>query len=321
MGVTIHYRGQINSKNDIDQFIVEVSDICKSMDWKYDILDEDWSVPSQLDVEYLEEGVSLRGHAGLKGVSFTPHEECEPVRLTFDHTGQLNSLMNIAFGLCDDMEGAPWNFTKTQFAGVETHISVVKLLRYINKKYIDDLEVMDEGDYWTTNDPNEVTKRMGIINNAMDTLTAGLEAIQDTENLTEEGIVDKINEVIEQIGEQEGIQVKVMRIDNVLRDLEEKFGELAEELPFLKNLIPTENDISENLSDEDLAQILEFESIDEDEKRYQDDVESIAENQWGLEAEIEREFGLSEEENLDDENDWEDDFLDGFDDTPDPTLN
>jgi len=29
---------------------------------------------------------------------------------------------------------------------------VIKLLKYIQKKYVDNLEVIDEGDYWQTKD-------------------------------------------------------------------------------------------------------------------------------------------------------------------------
>ena len=115
MGVTIHYRGSLNNLQQIDKFIVELSDICNSMSWEYDVMDEDWSVPSNLEVDYEGEGVSLKGHAGLKGVSFVPHADCEPIRLTFDAKGQLNSVMNLAFGTWDKEDGYPWLFSKTQF--------------------------------------------------------------------------------------------------------------------------------------------------------------------------------------------------------------
>lgn len=311
MGVTIHYRGNINNKKSIDQFIVEVSDICQSMDWKYDVLDEDWSIPSSLEIDHQEEGVGLTGHAGLKGVSFVPHEDCEPVRLTFDAKGQLNSVMNIAFGVPNPDNGAPWLFSKTQFAGAEVHISIIKLLKYINKKYVSDLEVRDEGDYWNTGDATTVSNRMNMISNAMDALEEGLQALSESDDLTEENLIQKIEEVIDKLGDQEGIQVRVMRIDSVLKKFEEDMEEWAEnepENPILQLFKNMPNNIdefmdslqeaqTENLSDDELADIMAFENADHGDEDYDDS----------------------------DEKNWEEDFLDGFDDDesdlPNPSLN
>lgn len=311
MGVTIHYRGNINHKKHIDQFIVEVSDICQSMDWNYTVLDEDWSIPSSLEIDHQEEGVGLTGHAGLKGVSFVPHEDCEPVRLTFDAKGQLNSVMNIAFGMQKSDTGAPWLFSKTQFAGAEIHISIIKLLKYINKKYVSDLEVRDEGDYWETGDEKNVTNRMNMISSAMDALEEGLQALSESDDLTEENLIQKIEEVIENLGDQEGIQVRVMRIDSVLKKFEEDMEEWAEKEPdnpiiqFFKNMPDNFDEFMDslqdaqtaNLSDDELAQIIAFDSADnEEEDMERNDVE-----------------------------DWEDDFLDGFEeddsDMPNPSMN
>lgn len=311
MGVTIHYRGNIDNKAHIDKFIVEMSDICNSMDWKYTVLDEDWSVPSSLEIEHQEDGVSLKGHAGLKGVSFTPHEDCEPVRLTFDAKGQLNSVMNIAFGMQQAKDGPPWLFSKTQFAGAEVHISIIKLLKYVHKKYVSNLEVRDEGDYWETGDEATVNNRMGIIQNAMDALEEGLRDLGNLEDLSEEGIIKKIEEVIDKMGDQEGIQVRVMRIDSVLKQFEEdieeweKNGDHNELLNFFKNMPDNPEDFLQalkdaqtaNLSDDELSEIMAFESADDGEEEM--DFEEIE--------------------------DWEDDFLDGFEedgpDLPNPSLN
>lgn len=309
MGVTIHYRGSINDKKQIDKFIVEMSDICNSMSWNYEVLDEDWSVPSSLEIDHQEDGVSLKGHAGLKGVSFVPHQDCEPVRLTFDAAGHLNSVMNIAFGTQKSSKNGPWLFSKTQFAGAETHISVIKLLKYINKKYVSNLEVRDEGDYWDTEDPKNVDNRMSIINNAMSALEEGLKELGDLDDLTEDGIIKKIEEVIDNLSDQEGIQVKVMRIDSVLKKFEEDLedweesGEHPDLLNFFKNMPDNPEDFLDalrdaqitNLSDDELSEIMAFESADK------------------------------EEDDEEDYEDWEDDFLDGFEedgpDLPNPSLN
>lgn len=49
----------------------------------------------------------------MKGIVVNLHEDCDPVRLEFDHDLYLQE------------------FTKTQFAGVQIHIHVLKLLKAI----------------------------------------------------------------------------------------------------------------------------------------------------------------------------------------------
>ena len=285
MGITIHYRGSINSKGLINSFIDEVSDICDSMSWDYNVLNEDWNVPTDLSVAYEDEGVNLEGHAGLKGVAFRPHDDCEPIRLTFDSKGQLNSVMNLAFNHEPDDGGFPWVFSKTQFAGAETHVSVVKLLKYIKKKYVANLEVMDEGNYWETEDSEEVQKRMKLINNAMNALEEGLRELQDVEGLSEETIIQRIEEVMDNIGQSEGIQIKIMRLDpEQMPDDDDLENQLLEEL----SVNEVEDFQSLDLTNAELSELLAFEE---------------------------------EEENAG----WESDFLDGFEeddsDLDNPPLN
>ena len=45
MGITIHYRGSIKDRSVIDQLQQEMVDVCKSMDWKYQLWNEDQSKP------------------------------------------------------------------------------------------------------------------------------------------------------------------------------------------------------------------------------------------------------------------------------------
>lgn len=335
MGVTIHYRGSLNNKKYIDKFIVEMSDICDSMNWKYEVLDEDWTVPSSLQIEHQEDGVTLKGHAGLKGVSFIPHEDCEPVRLTFDAKGQLNTVMNLAFGIQKSKSGAPWIFSKTQFAGAEVHISIIKLLKYIHKKYVSNLEVRDEGNYWETGDETNVNSRMNMINNAMSALEEGLRELGNLEDLTEDGIIKKIEEVIENLGDQEGMQVKVMRIDSVLKKFEEemeaweKSGEHSELLDFFKNMPSNPEEIFEdfedqqtiNFTNDELAEIIAFDSADDEFSKGNVILNRFNESDdYGIDDDDLDDWDDDDLDNLEDLDDWEDDFLDGFEGGDDPDL-
>jgi hypothetical protein len=57
------------------------------------------------------------------------HEDCEPLRLEFDR----------------ELFDQEW--VKTQFAGVDTHIRLIQILRDI-ERFFHSLAVNDEGEYW-----------------------------------------------------------------------------------------------------------------------------------------------------------------------------
>lgn len=161
MGVSIHYRGQLADPNTIYQLIEEVSDIAKTMGWQYKSMNEDWDMPPSARLESGDEpGIRIIGNCALKGIHFQAHEHCEPVWLYFNVQGILTSPFQVAL---DAAEGypvhKPWLFTKTQYGGIDIHITVIKLLQYLKQKYLPDLEVEDESGYWETGDITELERR------------------------------------------------------------------------------------------------------------------------------------------------------------------
>ena len=53
--------------------------------------------------------------------------------------------------------------TKTQYAPPDAHISIIKLLRFLKSRYIPDLKVFDEGEYWDTGDKEKLIERMNFL--------------------------------------------------------------------------------------------------------------------------------------------------------------
>ena len=132
-------------------------------------------------------------------VSFTPHSDCESVNLTFDKHGTLQDprvLPLILDGTIKDKDTTV--SVKTQFAGVNTHIAIIKLLRYIKKKYIPDLYVFDEGEYWQSGNRQILEERINRINQAMDTLEDALskETVKDSSSMTGEDIGSLIEQIL-----------------------------------------------------------------------------------------------------------------------------
>ncbi len=135
MGITIHYQGKLNTPDLIDSFCEEVEDIAKSMEWEYTAIDEQKERSANL----------------LKGLFIKPHKNSELLQLIVDLDGNLRNGFWVDHMKNDD-EGSYMNHIKTQFAPIGIHIAVIKLLKYLQQKYISNLDVYDEGDYWQTED-------------------------------------------------------------------------------------------------------------------------------------------------------------------------
>lgn len=206
MGVTIHYRGKINDIKLVDQLTAEIKDIAETMGWSYFCLDEDWEKKQNTQLTSSHKGqMHISGHAGLKGISFSPHEKCESVWLMFDAEGYLSSPINVALA---DTYSNPnmqyWLNTKTQFAGAEAHIVICKLFRYIKKCYIYNLEVTDEGEYWEKEDLNFLNQSFQNIEEGIQMLTATLSSIPRSPHDDKESLVRKIEEALRRLGFEEG---------------------------------------------------------------------------------------------------------------------
>jgi hypothetical protein len=178
MGITIHYKGKLNSADDIDPFCKEMEDIAKSMEWKCNSFDFD-----------------EKDKTPVKGLFIGPHPKAEMLQLMFDKSGFLrNALMFEHFPHDDEITYL--NHTKTQFAPVEIHVAVIKLLKYIRQKYISNFDVYDEGDYWQTGDEKILKEKIDFLNGAINHMSDVLNSIKFEENETAESVADKIEEVL-----------------------------------------------------------------------------------------------------------------------------
>jgi hypothetical protein len=182
MGVTIHYKGKLNSADNIDSFCEEMEDIAKSMGWKNTVIDK----------------FNTNDKTPVKGVIIKPHEKSESLQLITDQQGNLRNVFAFEFA-GEDSELTYMNFIKTQFAPVEIHVAVIKLLKYIQQKYISNLDVYDEGDYWQTGDEKILKGKIDFLNKAMDQLEGILSSIKFEENETAESVADKIEEVLKKM--------------------------------------------------------------------------------------------------------------------------
>ncbi len=175
MGLTIHYSARLKSLNLLPQLVTEVADICQSIGWEYDKVDK--IVEMTEDVTF---SPPLDDHKNihLKGIMFHP-PKCESVIFTFLSSGWTSSYLHLMVAKTyQKIESEPifkgfpklvyMMHTKTQRGGPDTHIAIIKLFRYLEKKYFVEMNVSDEGNYWKTSDEEVLQERFdeytGLIN-------------------------------------------------------------------------------------------------------------------------------------------------------------
>ena len=177
MGVTLHYRGTLDDPRRLPALCAELADVAQAMGWSAVRIDDDYDAPLDARLNHDSSGARIDGNVGLKGIVLTPDDGSESLWFCFDREGQLRSLLGqilILDGTLKPEES--WAFTKTQFSSPERHVWIVGLLRYVQKRYVSDLEVQDDGGYWDTGDLAELRRRMNLIHGMIADMTTALSA-------------------------------------------------------------------------------------------------------------------------------------------------
>lgn len=181
MGLSIHYSATIRQMSLVEQLIEETTDVCKSMQWKYDVIRES-------------------GDEGVNGIVFSP-ENCEPVFLTFLQNRRMCSPISLQFkesysahGL--DPELIFTTSTKTQYAGAATHIALLKFLKYLKGKYFETFDMDDEGFYWETNDEKILMARFNHYNYLLNAVGEALTGIPHEPGHSIDSLADRIEDIL-----------------------------------------------------------------------------------------------------------------------------
>lgn len=175
MGVTLHYRGTLDDPARLPSLCAELADVAQAMGWTAVRIDDDYEAPLDARLNHDSGGARIEGNVGLKGIVLTPDDGSESLWFCFDREGQLRSLLGQVLILDGTLKPEEsWTFTKTQFSSPERHVWIVGLLRYVQKHYVANLDVRDDGGYWDTGDLTELRRRMDLINGALADMTTAL---------------------------------------------------------------------------------------------------------------------------------------------------
>lgn len=128
MSITIHYQGTARSERDLSTILDTARGFAEQVGWPSARIEEpNGTLERVVDEEERDY------HGRVRGLVLHPSADAEPFALLFG----------------DDL--FLQDYCKTQFAGTETHVSVIALLREISP-YFDQLEVIDEGEFWESRD-------------------------------------------------------------------------------------------------------------------------------------------------------------------------
>src|SRR6187200_2635774 len=136
MGLTIFYSGKIRDMRLLPALTEEVMDICDNIHWISGYFNPVPEIP-------------------LTGFQFHPPGS-EPIFMTFRNDGMLADPIYFIFR--DDPFAPPdpreefWLSSVTQYAGMNAHMALIKLLKYLSRKYFDSFELIDVSEYWETGD-------------------------------------------------------------------------------------------------------------------------------------------------------------------------
>jgi hypothetical protein len=155
MGLKISYRGQLRDPNELDSFLDDVYDICIEIGWHFMPIHRSNVMPT-------------------KGVMITPAGS-EPIWLTFLTKGKIYDPAHFIYTSQPELESVneehgQWVVAKTQYAGVDTHMAIIKFFRYLSLKYFESFELRDDSQYWETNDEAVCLDRFNEFNRAINIL-------------------------------------------------------------------------------------------------------------------------------------------------------
>lgn len=95
-----------------------------------------------------------------------------------------------------DPKGEFWLSTVSQYAGIDAHMALIKLLRFLSQKYFVEFHLIDESEYWETNDPAICKKRFEDYTKWMDDYSRKLDKLDGRVGETGETFSDRIEALL-----------------------------------------------------------------------------------------------------------------------------
>lgn len=169
MCLSIHYSGCFNPTASLPEMVEEITDIVSVVEWPYQLYSSHFPT-NKFDIEYNTE---------IYGISFTPPYS-ETISFCFLSNGRMsNAILLRYFGKDSNDKNEKLLYSissKTQYAGINVHIFLINLFRYISKKYLIKFELTDEGQYWETRDENLLSEIFATYNSYLESVSIAFQS-------------------------------------------------------------------------------------------------------------------------------------------------
>lgn len=184
MGITIFATGKIDRIEDIAILTEELRKLAEINGWQYRVMDDDFATQPNAVLTYSKSETAcagIEGSLGLKGIVLTVGQRVEHLPILFDASGVLTDVMQ-QLSWISDRQSPRFIMCKTQFRNIDAHVRIVEVLDLLKKKYISDLSVTDEGDYWQTRDSRILAEKRIHLGKCMRRAEKTVESIEMTES-------------------------------------------------------------------------------------------------------------------------------------------
>ena len=169
MGLSIHYSGSFNKEASLIEMIEEVKDIAEIYKWKSTVMEQHFSENLFGKSTYNKK---------VYGIQITPPNS-ETISLTFLSNGKMSSTACLqCFGNSKNDADKQYLYmvsTKTQFAGTDTHKTIIHLLKYLSKKYFSDFTLSDEGEYWESGNEKLLEEKFKTYEDLFDSVESAVQ--------------------------------------------------------------------------------------------------------------------------------------------------
>ncbi len=144
MGVTIHFEGKLKDAKAYNSLMASSKEFASEMEWPFSEINE-----AEVTLKRVKDEEDWDYIGSVKGVEILPHEASDPFRLEFDRELYIQE------------------YTKTQFSPIEIHVLLVDFLNR-HKDLFENLEIIDEGEFFETNDIQVLEDHIEACNEQME---------------------------------------------------------------------------------------------------------------------------------------------------------
>ena len=173
MGLSLHYHGSLGDPARLAELVAELEDIAESMGWESHRITRD------------------DGNPEFEGIILNTDDGTEPLPFLFDRNDRLRTLADL---ICHQFKADPrcsyYVSVKTQFGQIPTHLWICGLLRYLKSKYLPDLQVNDEGEYYETGNLSMLTERRDFLTGKIREIAEGLSTVSSRAETPEELVAE-----------------------------------------------------------------------------------------------------------------------------------